>query len=372
MNEDRPLNGENHNDFSLVRRPSSAVEKAAPGAKRILSGMVADTLALVRKARPIRIVILDDEEGPRRSYVAILKGCWQHGEEILEFEDARDAWQELSRTDTDLFITDIGHVGISCKEMLTRLAERKVKYPVLVISCMLGDYEIDGKKYPERAWVKEVRRDWRPNLNVTFLSKPFTVKEFRTAFEAALKIPRDAAAQLESCFLTGERYYSGKGVPQDFAEAVKWYRKAAEQDNATAQYTLGVCYDNGRGVAKDTPSFRNCRLSNGVPREKAPCSALIDLCRVDKAMLELFDINQSGCKTILNRITGRTMALFWVARGSRRYSLIPCISGNLMAIVAEPNVSEAVWMSLWRERTRPMTRIVLITLQFPQIIKIIC
>ena len=30
-----------------MRKPSSAVEKAAPGAKRILSGMVADTLALV-------------------------------------------------------------------------------------------------------------------------------------------------------------------------------------------------------------------------------------------------------------------------------------------------------------------------------------
>lgn len=33
-------------NFALVRMPSSAVEKAAPGAKRILSGMVADTLAL--------------------------------------------------------------------------------------------------------------------------------------------------------------------------------------------------------------------------------------------------------------------------------------------------------------------------------------
>jgi hypothetical protein len=37
------------NDFALVRRPSSAVEKAAPGAKRILSGMVTDTLALRKK-----------------------------------------------------------------------------------------------------------------------------------------------------------------------------------------------------------------------------------------------------------------------------------------------------------------------------------
>lgn len=39
------------NDFALVRKPSSAVEKTAPRAKRILTGMVADTLALTKKFR---------------------------------------------------------------------------------------------------------------------------------------------------------------------------------------------------------------------------------------------------------------------------------------------------------------------------------
>ncbi len=38
---------------------------------------------------------------------------------------------------------------------------------------------------------------------------------------------------------------------QDYAEAVKWYRKAAEQGHATAQYNLGVMYGNGRGVTQD-------------------------------------------------------------------------------------------------------------------------
>jgi len=37
------------NDFALVRRPPSALEKAEPGAKRILSGMVTETLALAKK-----------------------------------------------------------------------------------------------------------------------------------------------------------------------------------------------------------------------------------------------------------------------------------------------------------------------------------
>ena len=39
------------NDFALVPRLPSAVEKAEPGAKRVLSGMVADTLAIALKER---------------------------------------------------------------------------------------------------------------------------------------------------------------------------------------------------------------------------------------------------------------------------------------------------------------------------------
>ena len=38
---------------------------------------------------------------------------------------------------------------------------------------------------------------------------------------------------------------------QDMSEAVKWYRKAAEQGNGFGQYNLGVCYSSGRGVIKD-------------------------------------------------------------------------------------------------------------------------
>jgi TPR repeat protein len=43
----------------------------------------------------------------------------------------------------------------------------------------------------------------------------------------------------------------GQGVAKDEVEAVKWYRKAAEQNDAEAQYNLGLCYANGQGVAKD-------------------------------------------------------------------------------------------------------------------------
>ena len=46
-------------------------------------------------------------------------------------------------------------------------------------------------------------------------------------------------------------YATGEGVPEDDAEAVRWYRLAAEQDDASAQYFLGFAYANGRGVPED-------------------------------------------------------------------------------------------------------------------------
>ena len=49
----------------------------------------------------------------------------------------------------------------------------------------------------------------------------------------------------------GYCYAKGEGVVQDYVKAVLWYRKAAEQGNASAQYYLGVCYFNSAGVAQD-------------------------------------------------------------------------------------------------------------------------
>ena len=37
-------------------------------------------------------------------------------------------------------------------------------------------------------------------------------------------------------------YAKGKGVPENDAEAVKWFLKAAEQGFAGAQYNLGNVY----------------------------------------------------------------------------------------------------------------------------------
>jgi len=49
----------------------------------------------------------------------------------------------------------------------------------------------------------------------------------------------------------GYLYYVGEGVPQDYSQAVAWYRKAATQGDKDAQYNLAVAYAFGEGIEQD-------------------------------------------------------------------------------------------------------------------------
>ena len=59
-------------------------------------------------------------------------------------------------------------------------------------------------------------------------------------------------ARLHSVQLTlGQLYEAGAGLAQDFAEAARWYHKAADQDDVVAATSLGDLYAEGRGVKQD-------------------------------------------------------------------------------------------------------------------------
>lgn len=49
----------------------------------------------------------------------------------------------------------------------------------------------------------------------------------------------------------GLMYEKGRGVRQDHSMALTWYRKAAAQGYAGPQNDLGLLYERGRGVRKD-------------------------------------------------------------------------------------------------------------------------
>lgn len=68
------------------------------------------------------------------------------------------------------------------------------------------------------------------------------VKWYRKAAEQGMK---------EAFPFLGYAYESGQGVPQDYSKSVKWYRKAAEQGDLVSQGALARAYFKGQGTPQD-------------------------------------------------------------------------------------------------------------------------
>jgi uncharacterized protein len=102
--------------------------------------------------------------------------------------------------------------------------------------CMRRD-ALSGKAYAQAALGDMYRKGTLVRQN-----HAEAVKWYRLAAEQG-----DAHSQ----FQLGASYTRGRGVPQDDGEAVKWYRLAAEQGDALAQFNLGAHYSSGRGVPQD-------------------------------------------------------------------------------------------------------------------------
>ncbi len=103
----------------------------------------------------------------------------------------------------------------------------------------LGCYYSHG----EQVWTKFI--PGKPNVRsiIGILENPVeAVKWYRKAAENG---------HSQAQYVMGKSYHSGEGVPKDQVEAFKWWRKAAEQGHATSRFNLGVMYFLGRGTAKD-------------------------------------------------------------------------------------------------------------------------
>src|SRR4051794_21569754 len=72
-------------------------------------------------------------------------------------------------------------------------------------------------------------------------------------YAQAMRWFRKAADQgnAEAQNTIGEMYLKGQGVPQDYAQAMRWYRKAADQGLAEARNNIDYLYSRGLGVPQD-------------------------------------------------------------------------------------------------------------------------
>ena len=63
-------------------------------------------------------------------------------------------------------------------------------------------------------------------------------------------------------------YKNSEGVRQDYAKALEWYTKAANQGVAEAQFNLGLMYENGEGVRQYTVTAKVINIITYINRNR--------------------------------------------------------------------------------------------------------
>ncbi|TXJ04161.1 MAG: sel1 repeat family protein [Acinetobacter sp.] len=73
--------------------------------------------------------------------------------------------------------------------------------------------------------------------------------DYQTAFKEWKPLAEQGYASAQ--FNLGIMYDNGQGIAQNYTQALYWYNKAAAQGYASAQYNLALMYSNGRGVPQN-------------------------------------------------------------------------------------------------------------------------
>jgi hypothetical protein len=100
------------------------------------------------------------------------------------------------------------------------------------------------------------KRAWEEAQRAVDLIKEEVAREERKAGRKRTQAELDAEFEglvkgIDKLLESGLNDNADQGVRQDYRQAAAWYRKAAEQGNADAQFNLGYLYDKGQGVPQD-------------------------------------------------------------------------------------------------------------------------
>ena len=96
--------------------------------------------------------------------------------------------------------------------------------------------------------------------------KAYRGGDYKTAYQ--LIKPQAEKGDAVAQFIVGYMYDEGKGVPKDYDEAVKWYRRAAKQGNKEAQHNLGLMGDQDQ-VSKDRAEKEKWHRGSAEPQNIA-------------------------------------------------------------------------------------------------------
>ncbi len=215
------------NSSALVPRSQSAIEKAQPGAKRILALMVSETLAIAK------MECVPCSTSPTTA--ELRNWCQQAGEHYLgegvpkSFSEAVKWWRKAADHGFAAAQSDLGRCYSTGDGVAKDMVEA-VKW---------------FRKAAEQGFAKS-----QHNLGICYSRGEGVDKDLVEAATWCRKAAEQGFAPAQ-CALAF-RYEDGEGVARDQVEAAKWWRRAAEQGDETAQDMLGACYEYGAGgVAED-------------------------------------------------------------------------------------------------------------------------
>lgn len=144
---------------------------------------------------------------------------------------------------TLLFVSGVGYA----QDSVSRKKEKKIEQP-----------RPSNPGAKRKTSAKQQRNEY-PSLTPYEMNEKGDDAYNKNNYAEAVKWYRKAAEQGYARAQTnfGYMYEKGYGVTQNYTEAVKWYRKAAEQGEAMAQNNLGWMYQYGYGgVTKNIAEAR--------------------------------------------------------------------------------------------------------------------
>jgi len=226
------VNAENgKNDFALMPKPPGALEKAEPGAKGVLSGMVADTLALARGITP-----------PQRAYGLP--------------HDISEELEELNRRGNACYAGIGVRMDYAEAAKWYRLAAEKGYAPAqfnLACCYRYGHGVVEDYFNQAKAWY--LRAAEQGHALAQYAYYVYRIDSAVPNDEEAGRWLKKSAqqGQVLAQYQLGVNFEKGQaGFPQDHSQAATWYRRAAEQECTAATNSLRYCYDHSPTFFQDT------------------------------------------------------------------------------------------------------------------------
>lgn len=157
---------------------------------------------------------------------------------------------ELSETDRNYYeslLEDVDHKRMHCESAACVELTGKEDCPM----------EQRQKAFSRLSELAHEKGDWRAQVSMGILYEEgtFVAQDERKALEYYLMAAENGSTGAMNNI--GNFFLHGKGVAKDYDKAFAWYQKASElSGNAAAQCSLGMCYQYGYGTKTDYEKAR--------------------------------------------------------------------------------------------------------------------